>query len=206
MGIVGPNGAGKSTLLKVICNLIKPSTGQIILNEIRSINIATILEDQQFLSHLSGEKNLNIFSESLCNRRIDSEKGFRKYGLYDSKNLKYKFYSSGMKKRMDLMSVFCEENKFLYLLDEPTNALDIDSLITFSKQILTLKSRGRAFIISSHHVMELEKVCDQFLFMDKGVVLTKLNKHEILQNFGSLEKAYLFYQDNRQGLETRNQA
>ncbi|HET8792443.1 MAG TPA: ABC transporter ATP-binding protein, partial [Nitrososphaeraceae archaeon] len=188
-GILGPNGAGKTTLLKIICGLVKPSEGQIVLNNINAKQIATIFEDHHFLRHLSGIKNMKLFLKSFHEKKIDLQEEFKKYGLDESKQIKYKFYSSGMKKRLDLMSIFCED-KLLYLLDEPTNTLDIDSIILFNLQVISLKNNNKAFIVSSHHANELEKICSNFLLMNKGTVLCQMTKEETLQNFGSLENAY----------------
>jgi ABC-2 type transport system ATP-binding protein len=189
IGILGPNGAGKTTLLKIICGLTKSTSGQIELKEISRSQIVTILEDQHFFGHLSGIKNLEIYLDTSCNKKFDLARQFNLYGLEESKKVKYKHYSSGMKKRLDLMSVFIDD-KQLYLLDEPTNALDIDSIISLNDQIVSLKNKGKSFIICSHHAQELEKICDYFLLMHEGAVLETLAKQEVLQKFGSLENTY----------------
>lgn len=193
LGILGPNGAGKTTLLKIICGLNKPSDGGIILNDMRPDQIATIFEDQRFLSHLSGFKNIKLFLESFPDtKKPDWNEFFFKYDLYDNKHIKYKFYSSGMKRRMDLMSIFINGNKALYILDEPTNGLDIDSIILFNQIVINIiKEKRGTFIISSHHADELVKICDRFLIINKGSLLAEIKKEELLQKYGSLENAYL---------------
>jgi ABC-type multidrug transport system ATPase subunit len=189
LGILGPNGAGKTTLLKIICGLTKPSAGRVFLNGIVPAQIATIFEDQRFLGQLSGVKNIMLFMSSIGEKEFSLEKKFEQYGLAKSKRLKYKVYSSGMKKRMDLMSVFVSRKR-LFLLDEPTNGLDIDGMIAFNHQVISLRNEGKSFIICSHHAVELEKICDVFLLIDRGTVVSQMGKQELLRNFNSLEGAY----------------
>jgi ABC-type multidrug transport system ATPase subunit len=188
LGILGPNGAGKTTLLKLICGLAKPTHGEVIFN-ISSRQIATIFEDQRFLGQLSGIKNMKLFMSTMGEKEFQLEKKFEEFGLAESKNVKYKVYSSGMKKRMDLMSIFLNRKR-LFLLDEPTNGLDIDGMIAFNQQVISLKNEGRSFIIASHHALELEKICDFFLLIDRGTVVSQISKEELVRNFGSLEGAY----------------
>jgi ABC-type multidrug transport system ATPase subunit len=189
IGILGPNGAGKTTLLKIICGLTKPSSGQVTLSTVLPTEIATIFEDQRFLGHLSGIKNMSLFTSSIGEKEFSLEKKFEQYGLADSKRVKYKVYSSGMKKRMDLMSIFVK-GKRLFLLDEPTNGLDIDGMIAFNQQVIALKNEGNSFIVCSHHALELEKICDIFLLMDGGTIVSQMGKDELARNFDSLESAY----------------
>lgn len=189
LGILGPNGAGKTTLLKIICGLVRQNDGQVILNGASCDQIATIFEDQRFLGHLSGIKNMKFFMSTIYNKRFSLEEEFSEFGLNESKNVKYRLYSSGMKKRLDLMSIFAD-GKRLFLLDEPTNALDIDSIIFFNQRVTSLKNEGKAFVIASHHALELEKICDFFLLIAKGVVIAEMSKEELLRSFNSLENAY----------------
>lgn len=189
LGILGPNGAGKTTLLKIICGLTKPNDGQVILNGLASNQIATIFEDQRFLGQLSGITNMNLFLSTIGERELSLEKKFEQFGLAESKRVKYKVYSSGMKKRMDLMSIFVS-GKRLFLLDEPTNGLDIDGMIAFNQQVGSLKNQGKSFVVASHHALELEKICDFFLLIDRGAVIAQMGKEELFNNFDSLEGAY----------------
>jgi ABC-2 type transport system ATP-binding protein len=189
IGILGPNGAGKTTLLKIICGLVKPSNGQVILNGVTATQIATIFEDQRFLGQLSGIKNMKLFLNTIGEKEFSLESKFEQFGLAENKMVKYKVYSSGMKKRMDLMSIFVS-GKRLFLLDEPTNGLDIDGMIAFNKHVSSLKNEKRSFIIASHHALELEKICDFFLLIDRGTVVSQMSKEELVRNFDSLESAY----------------
>lgn len=189
LGILGPNGAGKTTLLKIICKLIRPTSGEVNFLKIVSKEIATIFDDQHFLNHLSGKKNIKIFMETVYGN-FDAHIDIQKYKLDNFGDKKYKLFSSGMKRKLDLASIFLNENKVLFLLDEPTNMLDIESIHTFNAKINFLKLQSKSFIIASHNAYELEKICDQFLFINKGIILCELSKKEVFTKFISLEAAY----------------
>jgi ABC-2 type transport system ATP-binding protein len=189
LGILGPNGAGKTTLLKIICGLVKPTRGEVSLNGVSGIQIATIFEDQRFLGHLSGITNMKLLLKTLYEKDFSLSERFIRFGLGECKKVKYKFYSSGMKRKLDLMSIFVS-GKQLFVLDEPTNGLDIDSIIALNEQIMALKNQGKSLIISSHRASELEKICDFFLMIDSGAVVSHMSKQELLRGFNSLEYAY----------------
>jgi ABC-2 type transport system ATP-binding protein len=91
LGILGPNGAGKTTLLKTICGLVKPSSGEVILNGVSSNQIATIFEDQRFLGQLSGVTNMKLFLSTIGEREFSLEKKFEQFGLAESKRVNTKY-------------------------------------------------------------------------------------------------------------------
>jgi ABC-2 type transport system ATP-binding protein len=189
LGLLGPNGSGKTTLLKIICGLIHPNDGKVVFSDIHFSQVGAIFDDQKFLGHLSGLKNIRLFFESLHSRNDNIEQAFKAYGLWENRHKKYKDYSTGMKKRLDLLSIF-NSHKILFLLDEPMNGLDIDGMLLFEKKITELKQEGKSFIISSHYAAGLEKIGDRFLMMRNGKVVSSLKKEEVIQNFGSLENSY----------------
>src|SRR5690606_23418044 len=108
----------------------------------------------------------------------------------DFGHLSYGRLSAGMKQRVSLVYPFAMVND-LVLLDEPTNHLDIDSILLLRRKIIALKQAGVAFLLASHVVSDLERVCDQIIFLRNGRILENQPLGELLKNFGSLEDAYL---------------
>ena len=98
--------------------------------------------------------------------------------------------SAGMKQRVALALAFTGSNK-LILLDEPTNHLDIDSILILRKAVEDTRKSGTAFLIASHTLTELEKLCDRVLFIRKGKIESNCSMKEIEKNYSSLEEAYL---------------
>lgn len=181
-GLIGPNGAGKTTAIRLSLGLIKPNAGSAELFgfdcwsdscAIRS-KVGVLYEKLAFYDHLSGLEQLKLMaklkgvSESLVELKellrlveLDAAAHDRRIGGY----------SAGMRQRLGLAQALLGSPK-LVLLDEPTSNLDplnrakILELITFLN-----KEKSTSFLISSHILPELEKVCDNFILMNKGKLL-----------------------------------
>lgn len=181
-GLIGPNGAGKTTAIRLSLGLIKSDAGSAELFgfdcwsnscAIRS-KVGVLYEKLAFYEHLSGLEQLKLMaklkgaSESLVELKellrlveLDETAHDRRIGGY----------SAGMRQRLGLAQALLG-NPELVLLDEPTSNLDplnrakILELITFLN-----KEKNTSFLISSHILSELEKVCDNFILMNKGKLL-----------------------------------
>jgi len=79
----------------------------------------------------------------------------------------------------------------LVLLDEPSNHLDIDSIIILRSKILSLSQKGVAFLITSHIFSDLEKVCSRILLLKCGRLVADRTTEGLVREYGSLEAAYL---------------
>lgn len=187
LGIIGPNGSGKTTLLNIIMGMMRPLSGIVRIAD--SVRIGMSVSRKGFFDDMSVEKNLMLFAR-LHNI---SEKAVREtmmeFGI-DFGHLSYGRLSAGMKQRVSLVYPFAMVND-LVLLDEPTNHLDIDSILLLRRKIIALKQAGVAFLLASHVVSDLERVCDQIIFLRNGRILENQPLGELLKNFGSLEDAYL---------------
>lgn len=99
--------------------------------------------------------------------------------------------SAGMKQRVSLVLPFIRKNTLVFL-DEPTNHLDIDSILLLRQTILREKKNNKAsFLITSHILSDLEKVCDRILFLKDGVIVKNSLTHLLLEEYGNLEEAYI---------------
>lgn len=155
IGILGPNGAGKTTLLKILSGLVFPTNGFVSFHGIERKMVATVIDENNFLNHISGWKNIKLFADTLFIKCVTTEL-FNFYGLSSVRRMKYKWYSAGMKQRLKLLAAI-ESNKKLFILDEITNTLDIEMIDFVSRRINDLKCSGRSFIISSHNISFLKK-------------------------------------------------
>ncbi len=181
-GLIGPNGAGKTTAIRLSLGLIKSNAGKAELFgfdcwsnscAIRR-KVGVLYEKLAFYDHLSGLEQLKLMaklkgaSESL----VELKELLRLVELDESAHdRRIGGYSAGMRQRLGLAQAFLG-NPELVILDEPTSNLDplnrakILELITFFN-----KEKGTSFLISSHILSELEKVCDNFILMNKGKLL-----------------------------------
>lgn len=179
LGILGPNGAGKTTLLKCMTGLAKPDIGKIELfgidieqnykQAIRPVGAA--IGQGMAVENMTPYQNLKMslrFYSGITSSAIDEV--LELTGLISYKNEKISSFSMGMKQRFGIASALISKPD-LVILDEPTNGLDIDGLLLFRKTIQQLANNsGVTFVISSHHISEMEKLCNRFCFLIQGQV------------------------------------
>jgi ABC-2 type transport system ATP-binding protein len=177
VGVLGPNGAGKTTLLKCMTGLVLPDSGQVEIfgfhlqlqykDAIRYVG--TLIGPAVAYENMTPYQNLKMISRfysTVSNSRI--EEVLEQTGLSSFKNEKISSFSMGMKQRFGIASALISEPG-LIILDEPTNGLDIDGLLLLRKTIQEIATMsGVTFVISSHHISELEKICNRFCFLING--------------------------------------
>ena len=181
-GLRGYNGSGKTMLLRSISGLIRPTNGRIcidgqILGKDMDFpsSMGVLIENPAFLDDFSGKENLEMIMS--INKVIDENRlmgCLNEVGLTQSKDLKYKKYSLGMKQRLGIAAAFMEKPK-LILLDEPTNALDEEGIQMLEKLINEMRDNNRIIIIASHEKDFLNKIADIVYLMDKGSICLEDN-------------------------------
>ena len=176
-GLIGRNGSGKTMLMKCICGFIRPTGGEIIVNDKRvgsdcdfPENIGIIIETPGFIPYYSGYKNLKILAD--LNKKIDCKtvkQTIKQVGLDPDSKLHVKKYSLGMRQRLGVAQAIME-NPDILILDEPMNGLDKDGVADMRKYLLALKEQGKTILIASHSTEDIEILCDTVCEMDKGVL------------------------------------
>jgi ABC-type multidrug transport system ATPase subunit len=186
VGIIGPNGSGKTTLLNIICGFIKPNAGSIYLGDHR---MAMSISRRGFFSQMSVQKNLEMYAQLIGTSKEQLDKVVQDFEIdYTSKH--FGKLSAGMQQKVSLVFAFMTDAR-LILLDEPLNHLDVNSIIKLRELIQKRKQEGTSFLISSHILSDLEKVCDRIYFFRKGKVFYSGVVKELLLTFGTLENAYI---------------
>lgn len=175
-GIKGKNGSGKTMLLRAICGLIKPTKGMVIIDGKligKDItfpqSVGVLIEHPGFIANLSGYDNLKLLADIKgIIGRIEIEEVMDRVGLERSSfKKKYRTYSLGMKQKLGIAAAIMEQPD-LILLDEPTNALDEESVIRLASILQEEKNRGALIIIASHDMDELNRLSDTIFVMDQG--------------------------------------
>ena len=176
-GFVGPNGSGKSTVLRMICGLLPPTAGEVLVEGLDPI--ARPREVRGLLSYLPGETSLYIHmrgNEYLRfinhfrprpDRELEAEL-LRLFALPMER--KIRTYSAGMKQKLALCAVLTAGVP-LYLLDEPTRALDANMREQLVRALELMRERGRTIFLSSHHLSDIERICDDMIFLMSGRVV-----------------------------------
>lgn len=174
-GFVGRNGSGKTMLFRAICGLIRPTEGQVIIDG-QSItkdidfpnSCGVILETPGFWGDLTGFECLkNIASINSKINEEDINKWMIKLGLNPKDKRQFKKYSLGMKQKLALVQAFMEEPE-LIILDEPTNALDEESIINLRNILMDFRKKGVTVLIASHNRSEIENLSDKIFNINLG--------------------------------------
>lgn len=167
-GLIGENGSGKTMLLRTICDLVKPTSGKVLKPS--NITFGVMIETPGFMYEYTGKFNLEYLAS--INNRISKEridKCLKIVGLDAVKDKKVKQYSLGMQQKLGIAQAIMEFPDIL-LLDEPFNALDIESY----KNILNLlnninKEYGTTIIIATHDE-NYTKMFENIIFMHEGKI------------------------------------
>lgn len=190
-GLLGPNGSGKTTLIRMICSLIKPSSGGIMLNGTSIFQLDEEYRDilgylpqhfgyypnftaHDFLIYISSLKGIprKIAEENIADL-------LQLTGLYEERNKKIKTYSGGMKQRLGISQCLLGDPKII-LLDEPTAGLDPAERIRF-RNIINHLAKDKIIILSTHIVSDVEKLADRILIMKKGKVVYNETEENLLK-------------------------
>lgn len=172
-GIYGHNGSGKTMLLRAIAGLLVPDSGSVVidgkvLHKDMSFppSIGIVIENMNLLPQYNAFDNLKILGKIKKTATDENIKtALERVGL--KSDLKVKKFSLGMKQRLNIAQAVFEKQKII-LLDEPTNALDNDSVQLIYKLLKEEKERGALVVITTHHKEDLEEICDVVLEMTEG--------------------------------------
>ncbi|MFM9838613.1 MAG: ABC transporter ATP-binding protein [Cyclobacteriaceae bacterium] len=187
VGIVGPNGSGKTTLLNILAGTIRPTSGGYHFNNSQQIGMS--ISRKGFFDDMSVKNNLKLIARLNSIQEKEVIRVMNDFQI-DFSDKSFGKLSAGMKQRVSLAVPFLK-NQDLILLDEPSNHLDIDSIMILRSKILQSKEVGASFLITSHILSDLEKVCDRILFMKKGKIISNKSREELLIAYENLEDAYL---------------
>lgn len=179
IGIVGENGAGKSTLFNCLTGIEQYSgTIKSELNPLK--NYTGFLQTNPFfLKKITGREYLQL----LCNARNVNQVDFDSQNVFSLPLDQYaSTYSTGMKKKLALLAILLQKNKF-FILDEPYNGVDYQSSILISEIVSRLKTANKAVLISSHIFATLKETCDLIYVLRNG----KLSDVYTSKEFDTLE-------------------
>ncbi len=181
-GLFGPNGAGKSTFISVLATILRPTSGDIIVNghsilkqpDLVKKMIGFVPQDIALYPMLSGRDNLDFWAGiyglkgRLRKERI--EEAIAVTRLEDRIRDRVSEYSGGMKRRLNI-AVSLMHHPEILVMDEPTVGVDIQSRRYILDMLDGLRKEGRTILFTSHYTDELETICDRIAVMDKGRLL-----------------------------------
>ncbi len=179
-GIVGENGAGKTTLFKCIAGL-EPHDGDIAceLHPLKD-KLGYLPTDPFFFARMTGREYLELVTRARGVVLTDLDRP----NIFDLPLDQYaSTYSTGMKKKLALTGILLQPNE-VFILDEPSNGVDIHSNIMITEIVRQLRDRGKTVIISSHIFATLADTCDEIFLLQDG----HITRHVDRADFAALER------------------
>ena len=207
LGLLGPNGCGKTTTIGMMLGLLKPTSGEVIINGLNvEKNRINLLKKMNFISpyielpkKLTVKENLmvygKLYSVGSINNRIDYLTETLR--LSEFINKKTGELSSGQKNRVSLAKAVVNDPDIL-LLDEPTASLDPetgDFVRTFIEKISSEKKMS--ILLASHNMNEVKRLCKSILMMKDGKIIDRGTPSEIINKHGKKNLEEVFLKLNR---------
>jgi len=174
-GFLGPNGSGKTTTIRCLLGLVRPTTGNVRLfgadvqtsfHEVAP-RVGALVENPKMFPKFSGRKNLDLLAQIGGLPATSVDRALTIVGLAGRQDDKFETYSLGMKQRLAIASALLKDPDLL-ILDEPANGLDPAGIAEMRVLIRGIADQGKAVLVSSHQLAEIEQVCDEVTIIDRG--------------------------------------
>ena len=191
LGFLGPNGAGKTTAIKMLTGQLKPKDGKAILlgmdvaKNVEKVqgDMGVCFEDTNLYEQMSAIENLRLFARLFDIHPFDGDALLRRVGLATREKDRVETYSKGMKQRLMVARSIVNRPRVLFL-DEPTAGLDPTSAESIRNIILEERERGATVFLTTHDMMEADKLSDRVAFMDQGKIVALDTPHNLKQQYG----------------------
>jgi ABC-2 type transport system ATP-binding protein len=192
-GVVGPNGAGKSTTFRILCGLLRPTSGTVtilgrdVVNDAGAVvtSVGLLPETPHFYSYMTGERNLWALAQVSQVRvtRARCAQLLELTGLTKAATRVVSAYSAGMKQRLALAAALVTDPPVL-LLDEPTAGLDPTGALELRALIRTLAAEGRTIVMATQALDEAERTCTQLIVLSRGELRANVQVRDLLAPSG----------------------
>ncbi len=191
LGFLGPNGAGKTTTVKMLTGQLKPKAGRAMLLGMDVAHypqkvqgeIGVCFENTNLYERMSALENLRLFARLFGVRSFDAYALLERVGLAGREKDRVENYSKGLKQRLMVARALVSRPQILFL-DEPTSGLDPTSAEAIRNIILEERERGATIFLTTHDMMEADKLSDRVAFMNQGKIVALDTPHNLKQQYG----------------------
>ena len=191
--LLGPNGAGKTTLINIVCGIVTPSEGTVlvgghdIITDPRATRSVIGLVPQELTTDAFETVWATVsFSRGLFGKQENPahiEKVLKQLSLWDRKDSKIMTLSGGMKRRVLIAKALSHEPEVLFH-DEPTAGVDVELRQEMWQVVRNLRASGVTIILTTHYIEEAEDMADRIGVISKGEIILVENKAELMHKLG----------------------
>jgi len=191
--LLGPNGAGKTTLISIVCGIVTPSSGSVVVDghdvvrDYRAARATIGLVPQELSTDMFETVWATVsFSRGLFGREPNPdyvEKVLRDLSLYDKRDDRIRTLSGGMKRRVLIAKALAHEPTVLFL-DEPTAGVDVELRRDMWDLVRRLRDGGTTIILTTHYIDEAEEMADRIGVIDRGSLILVEEKHALMKKLG----------------------
>jgi ABC-2 type transport system ATP-binding protein len=197
-GLLGPNGAGKTTTINMICGVLKPDGGRVLIGgkdiwlESKTVKqeMAVVPQEISVYEDITARDNLNFWGSLYGLRGVDLrsrvDEALTRVGLSDRAGDKVKGFSGGMKRRLNLCMGLLHRPRVL-LLDEPTVGIDPQARLNILEVVREVAASGTTVLYTTHYMDEAQDLCDRIAIIDHGRILTVGTLDELTRLAGEAE-------------------
>jgi len=191
-GLLGPNGAGKTTTIRMICGMLRPTGGTVVVagfdvsqkpEEVKR-RIGLVPDISNLFGELSARVNLEfmgkLYGLDKKTRRERIDHVLELFHLKERQNDLVKYYSKGMHRRLTIAAALIHQPEIL-VMDEPTSGLDAQTARLVREIIIDLNKEGRTVLLTTHQIDEADRLCQRIGIIDRGRLIA-LNTPEELKN------------------------
>ena len=191
--LLGPNGAGKTTLISIICGIVNPGDGQVLVggydirNDYRAARSQIGLVPQELVNDVFESVWSSVrFSRGLFGKAPNPaylEQLLRDLSLWDKRDAKIFQLSGGMKRRVMIAKALAHEPTILFL-DEPTAGVDVELRRDMWDMVRRLRERGVTIILTTHYIEEAEEMADRIGVISQGEIILVEDKVVLMHKLG----------------------
>jgi ABC-2 type transport system ATP-binding protein len=192
--LLGPNGAGKTTLISIVCGIVRPTAGRVlvdgfdIVSQYRETRSRIGLVPQELHTNMFEPVGGTVaFSRGLFGRPPDPahlERVLRDLSLWDRRDDRIMTLSGGMKRRLMIAKALAHEPAILFL-DEPTAGVDVELRREMWALVRRLRDQGVTIILTTHYIEEAEEMADRIGVIDKGALVVVDEKTALMRSLGT---------------------
>jgi len=192
-GLLGPNGAGKTTLINIVCGIVNPSGGEVlvgghnIVTEFRQTRSRIGLVPQELPTEtFETVRNTLRFSRGLFGKPPNDEhieSVLKSLSLWDKRDTMIMNLSGGMKRRVLIAKALSHEPEVLFL-DEPTAGVDVELRQDMWNVVELLRKEGVTVILTTHYIEEAEQLADRVGVINNGEIIIVEEKNKLMRDMG----------------------